>query len=126
MNWQFLAYGVVGWIVATAALRVGGQHILRSSEWKGIVVLYLVSFILMAALARRLFLTLRINREQVLGAAVSLLLPTLLLDPFSSAFFRVAFPNMAPEVAGAFGGWMLISCAGALVGGMVYRVRSTT
>lgn len=126
MNGRFLAYGIVGWIVATAALRLAGQHVLRSSEWKGIFVLYLLSFILMAALARRLLLTFRINQGQVLGAVVSLLLPTLLLDPFSSAFFPVAFPNMAPSLAGAFGGWMLISCAGALVGGMTYRMKPTT
>jgi cytochrome bd-type quinol oxidase subunit 2 len=125
MNKHFLTYGVVGWIVATAALRAGGQHLLRSSEWKGILVLYLVSFILMAALARRLLLTLRINQEQVLGAVASLLLPTLLLDPFSSAFFPVVFPNMVPDMAGAFGGWMLISCAGALVGGMTHRMKPT-
>jgi Family of unknown function (DUF5367) len=126
MNRQFLTYGIIGWIVATAGLRVGGQHLLRSSEWRGIFVLYLVSFILMAGLARRLLLALRISQEQELGAVVSLLLPTLLLDPFSSAFFPVTFPNMAPNVAGAFGGWMLISCAGALVGGMTYRMNRTT
>jgi Family of unknown function (DUF5367) len=124
MNMQFLRYGIVGWIVATAALRVGGQHPLRSSG-KGILVLYLVSFILMAGLARRLLLTFQINQQQVLGAVVSLLLPTLLLDPFSSAFFSAVFPNLAPEMAGSFGGWMLISCAGALVGGMMYRARAT-
>ena len=126
LNKHFLAYGVVGWIVATAALRGGGQHVLGWSEWKAILALYLVSFILMSALARRLLLALRINQEQVLGAVVSLLLPTLLLDPFSSAFFSAVFPNMAPEAAGAFGGWMLISCAGALVGGMTYRTKPTT
>ena len=125
MNRQFLTYGIIGWIVATAGLRVGGQHLLRSSEWKGILILYLVSFILMASLARRLLLTLQISQEQVLGAVVSLLLPTLLLDPFSGAFFPAIFPNMAPEMAGAFGGWMLISCAGALVGGIIYGVKPT-
>lgn len=125
MNQRILIYGVVGWVVATAALRVGGQHLLRSSEWKGILILYLVSFILMASLARRLLFTLQISQEQVLGAVVSLLLPTLLLDPFSGAFFSAVFPNMAAEMAGAFGGWMLISCAGALVGGMIYGGKPT-
>jgi len=42
--------------------------------------------------------------------------PTLLLDPFSSAFFPIVFPNIAPEMAGVFGGWMLLCCAAALVG----------
>jgi hypothetical protein len=51
-----------------------------------------------------------------LGGAVLVLAPTLLLDPFSSAFFPVVFPNMAPEVAGVFGGWMLWCCAAGLLG----------
>jgi hypothetical protein len=58
----------------------------------------------------------RLPREQWLAGALSVALPTLLLDPFSSAFFPVVFPNMAPQVAGVFGGWMLCCCAGALIG----------
>lgn len=123
MNIRLFVYGLIGWVGATAALRVGGQHLLRPGDWKGTVVLYTVSFALMAWLARRLLLALRIRQEQLLAALVSLLLPTLLLDPFSSAFFPALFPNMLPEVAGAFGGWMLISCAGALVGGVMYTAR---
>jgi Family of unknown function (DUF5367) len=55
------------------------------------------------------------------GGAVAILAPTLLLDPFSSAFFPVVFPNMAPEVAGVFGGWMLWCCAGGLLGTTIRR-----
>jgi hypothetical protein len=44
------------------------------------------------------------------------MLPTLLLDPFSCAFFTVIFPNVEPGAAGVLGGWMLIFCAGAVVG----------
>jgi Family of unknown function (DUF5367) len=71
----------------------------------------------MAGLVRRLCIRFHLQREQWLRGAFSIALPTLLLDPFSSAFFSVVFPNMAPEVAGSFGGWMLWCCAGALVGG---------
>jgi hypothetical protein len=125
MNKRLFMYGVLGWIVASAALREAGQYLLRSSEWNRILPLYAVSFVLMAWLARRLLITLGIGPAQVLGAVVSLLLPTLLLDPFSGAFFPAVFPNMAREMAGAFAGWMLISCAGALVGGMMYRAKAT-
>jgi hypothetical protein len=59
-----------------------------------------------------------LKREDRIAGAVSIALPTLLLDPFSSAFFPAVFPNMAPEVAGVFGGWMLICCAGALMGAL--------
>jgi hypothetical protein len=49
------------------------------------------------------------------------MLPTLLLDPFSCAFFHTVFPNLDPGAAGAFGGWMLIFCAGAVAGVWVKR-----
>jgi hypothetical protein len=78
---------------------------------------------LMAGLVRRLCMRFHLEREQWLQGAFSVALPTLLLDPFSSAFFPVVFPNMAPEVAGTFGGWMLWCCAGALVGVSIGRHR---
>ena len=42
------------------------------------------------------------------------MLPTLILDPFSCAFFPSVFPNMDPAAAGIFGGLMLICCGGAV------------
>jgi hypothetical protein len=48
-------------------------------------------------------------------------LPTLLLDPFSSAFSLVVFPNMQTEAACLFGGWMPWCCAGALMGVAIRR-----
>jgi hypothetical protein len=80
------------------------------------LILFAVSFPLMAWLVRRLCGRIQLRPEQWPAGAVSVLLPTLLLDPFSSAFFPVVFPNMAREVAGVFGGWMLWCCAGALIG----------
>jgi hypothetical protein len=73
----------------------------------------------MAIVVRRLCSRAGLPREQWLQGAVLVALPTLLLDPFSSAFFPVLFPNMSPEVAGVFGGWMLWCCAGALIGVMI-------
>jgi hypothetical protein len=57
------------------------------------------------------------------AAAVALLLPTLLLDPFSSAFFPLVFPNIPREAAGVFGGWMLWCCATGLAGVTLTRSR---
>ncbi len=101
---------------ATLALRLAGQQFLHAGDWRGTLVLYAISFPLMAWIVRRLCHRFRLPPEQWLAGAVSVALPTLLLDPFSSAFFPVVFPNMAPEVAGVFGGWMLWCCAGALIG----------
>ena len=115
MDRRLFLWGLAIWIAATAALRVAGQYVLRPGPWTGAVVLFAISFPLMALLGRRLCSRLPTGQERLAGA-VSLLLPTLVLDPFSSAFFPAVFPNMAPEVAGVFGGWMLCCCAGALVG----------
>jgi hypothetical protein len=121
MNLRLFLYGLGIWIGATIALRIGGQHLLRSGDWKGTLILFAVSFPLMAWVVRRLCRRFLPSREQWHAGAVSVLLPTLALDPFSSAFFPVAFPNMSPEVAGVFGGWMLWCCAGALVGVTIRR-----
>jgi hypothetical protein len=71
---------------------------------------------MMGWVVRRLCRRFQLRRAEWLGGALAVALPTLLLDPFSSAFFPVVFPNTAPEVAGVFGGWMLWCCAGAFVG----------
>jgi hypothetical protein len=75
----------------------------------------------MAFLARRMCG--RLPPQEWLAGAVSLVLPTLLLDPFSSAFFPAVFPNIDPSAAGVFGGWMMWCCAGALAGVMIRRPK---
>ncbi len=114
MHTRLIFSGLAIWLAATLALRFAGQHILHPGDSSGTLILFAVSFPLMAWIVRRLCHGL--PREQWLSGAVSVALPTLLLDPFSSAFFPFVFPNMAPEVAGVFGGWMLCCCAGALLG----------
>ena len=100
-------------------LRFAGQFLLRPRAWPATVMLFVLSFLLMAWLARRLCRRFHVPPKQWPAGAIWLALPTLLLDPFSSAFFPMIFPNLAPELAGVFGGWMLICCAGALLGGIL-------
>jgi Family of unknown function (DUF5367) len=119
MNMRLLLYGLALWLTATIALRLAGQRLLHPGDWKGTLILFAVSFPLMAGIVRRLCRRLQLPPERWLAGALSVALPTLLLDPFSSAFFPVVFPNMAPEVAGVFGGWMLWCCAGAMVGAII-------
>jgi hypothetical protein len=116
MNLRLFLCGLGVWTGATIALRVVGQRLLYPGDWKKTLILFVVSFPLIAWLVRCLCSRFQLRQEQWLAGAVSVLLPTLLLDPFSSAFFPVVFPNIAPEMAGVFGGWMLWCCAGALVG----------
>jgi hypothetical protein len=124
MSSRLIFVGLGIWIAATGALRLAGQRLLRPDNWTGTLILFAVSFPLMAWIVRRLCRRFRLAREDWPAGAISIALPTLLLDPFSSAFFPVIFPNMAPEVAGVFGGWMLWCCAGALVGGTIRRTRT--
>jgi uncharacterized membrane protein YoaK (UPF0700 family) len=111
--------GLVLWGVGTIGIRLAGQHMLHAQSAVGTIALYVCSFILMALLARRIFSRMGLNRECWPRAATLLALPTLLLDPFSSAFFSSVFPNVDPGAAGVFGGWMLICCAGAMAGAWV-------
>lgn len=124
MKKSLLIFGVVGWAVATAGLRLGGQYLLRPGGAGATLRLYAVSFLLMVLLVRRLCRSARLPQEQWVAGALTVMLPTLMLDPFSSAFFPVVFPNMAPEMAGVFGGWMLVCCAGAFVGAAIRPSRA--
>lgn len=108
--------GLAVWTAATLALRMSGPNTLQPGNWLRTLLLFIVSFAAIAWFVRRLCRRLNLRREDWPAGAVSILLPTLLLDPFSSAFFPQVFPNLAPEAAGLFGGWMLICCAGALIG----------
>jgi Family of unknown function (DUF5367) len=119
MHTRLLRSGLVIWLAATIALRLAGQHLLRPDDLRGTLILFVISFPLMAWLVRRLSTAAHLPREQFLAGAVSVALPTLLLDPFSCVFFPVLYPNMAPQVAGAFGGWLLWCCAGAVVGALL-------
>jgi Family of unknown function (DUF5367) len=119
MHPRLILSGFAVWVLATLGLRLAGEHVLHSGDWKALAVLFGVSFPLMAWVTRRVCR--RLPREQWLAGALSFALPTLLLDPFSSAFFPVVFPNIAPAMAGVFGGWMLWCCAGAFAGVAVRR-----
>jgi Family of unknown function (DUF5367) len=121
MDRRLVLLGFAIWLAATAAIRVFGQRLLHPGNGPGIIILFAVSFVVVAWFVRRLCRRLQVPDEHWPAAAISLLLPTLLLDPFSSAFFPTVFPNIQPEAAGLFGGWMIICCAGGLVGAIVRR-----
>jgi hypothetical protein len=108
--------GFVIWLVATIVLRFTGQYILFPTSLVAIAVLLFTSFPLMALVARRVCSDAAIPREDWPAAGIFLVMPTLVLDAFSTVFFPIVYPNIPREAAGLFGGWMLCCCAGALLG----------
>ena len=119
MSRKLLAYGFLLWLVGTLGVRFWGAHLLRPGSVPGTLLLYFLSFLAMGGLARRLCRQAGLPRREWPSGAVSLALPSLLLDPLSSAFFAQVFPNISPAAAGLFGGWILCCCAGALAGAII-------
>jgi Na+/melibiose symporter-like transporter len=111
-----LLAGIVLWIAGTIGIRFSGHGLLRPEHTGQTLLLYAGTFVIMAVLIPRLCRRFGFEKESRFRAATLLMLPTLILDPFSSLYFAQIFPNLDPANAGAFGGWMLICCAGAIVG----------
>jgi hypothetical protein len=119
MKIRLLVSGFVLWLLATVLLRVRGEHLISPGSTVRIAILFLLAFPAMAFLAR--WVCRRLPPQERLPGAVSFAMPTLLLDPFSSAFFPSVFPNMDPNAAGIFGGLMLWCCAGAFTGVLIRK-----
>jgi hypothetical protein len=113
---RILALGFVIWLGATALLRAVGQYIVPATP-VATLLLFAATFPAMAWLARRVCRTSGLPPAEWPLGALALAAPTLLFDPFTSAFFPLVFPNMRADLAGVFGGWMLLCVAGAMYGG---------
>jgi hypothetical protein len=46
-----------------------------------------------------------------------------LLDAVATIWFPVAYPNIRPDAAGLFGGWLLFCNALALIGAATFKER---
>ena len=108
--------GLALWAIGTAVVRLAGQHVLSTGEPGRVALLFALSFFVMAISVRRIFRGNGVPAQQWPAAVAFLILPTLVLDALTSAFFPSVFPNVDAARAGVFGGWMLIFCAGAVVG----------
>jgi hypothetical protein len=118
-----IIWGIGLWVAGTVGIRFGGYRLLRADDVLATAALFALSFLAMAVLIPRICRGVRIAGGSPVEAATLIMLPTLVLDPLSSAFFGRVFPNADPRTAGVFGGWMLISCAGAVVGVWLARWR---
>jgi Family of unknown function (DUF5367) len=107
--------GVAIWLVATIALRLGGQRMFHPERPWSIISLLAVSALLMFLLPRGLFSRFSIPQEQRALAGIALAAPGMFLDTVSAICFSSVFPNIRPDAAGLFGGWLLFCNVVALV-----------
>jgi hypothetical protein len=97
--------GFVIWVVATLALRFGGQYMFRGNSTSTFSLL-LVSLPVMIVVGVALLRPYQAPQERAF-AAIALVAPGMLLDTVSSAWFPAIFPNIRFDAAGVFGGWLL-------------------
>src|SRR5207245_10709617 len=107
--------GFVIWLLATVALRLAGQWVIRTDSALSMLMLLAVSAPLMFALPRGLFARFRIQPAAYAAGAIMLVAPGMLLDTVSTVWFGRVFPNIAPEANGLFGGWLLFCNVIALI-----------
>lgn len=96
---RVFALGIVLWAAGTVLLRAVG-HLVFPKAIAGTLVLYAASFALFAIGVPRIFSWLRIEREAWPPAALLMMLPTLILDPFTCALFPVHVPEHGCERSG--------------------------
>jgi hypothetical protein len=120
-SYYFLFTGLGIWLIGTLGLRFGGQFLLKPGHTEFTGLLFLVTFPLMALLVRRICSSSGIARELWPAIGSFLVMPTLLLDPFSTLHFSTVFPNMPADTAPLFAAWMLWCCAGGLAGAVLKR-----
>jgi hypothetical protein len=116
VHWRPFAVGVLAWAGGTIVLRIAGERLLNDLRGPFILALLTTSACIFGWVARYMCRRLTLSRGEQVPAVVSLVLPTLLLDALTAAFFGHVFPNITAGAAGVFGGWMLACCGGALCG----------
>jgi len=109
-----IGFGI--WLVATLALRIYGQWIFKPDQTLWIALLLGISAPAMYALPRGLFVRLSITPERYAIGGIALVAPGMLLDTISTIWFPNVFPNIRPDAAGLFGGWLLFCNVLALLG----------
>jgi hypothetical protein len=112
------------WLLATIALRLAGQWIVNPSSVSAILTLLVFSAPAMFVLPRRIFARLALDPDQYAPAAIALVAPGMILDTISAIWFAQIFPNMRPDAAGLFGGWLLGCNVCALLGAVTVRRRA--
>jgi hypothetical protein len=104
---RLLIVGFVIWLAATIALRLAGQWMLNPEKSWSIIAMLAISGLLMYRLPRLLFSRFAIPHQDRALGGIALVASGMLLDTVSTICFPSVFPNMRPDAAGLFGGWLL-------------------
>jgi len=115
----FLA-GLALWFIGTLYFRLAPSG-LPSPSLARTIPFYAVSAVVALIVSRLLMRWIGVPAEARPAAAALFILPTLILDAFATAFFPRVFPNLPPGAAPTFGGLMLVSAAGAVIGAWLPR-----
>jgi len=116
MYLRTLLAGLGLWIIGTVVFRLGPSGLVQEPSLARTLLYYVINAMLALIVSRLAMHWIGVPREARAAAVTLFILPTLILDAFSTAFFTVVFPNLPPAAAPTFGGLMLISAGGAVVG----------
>src|SRR5256885_810400 len=108
--------GAALWLVGTIVFRLGPAAMIKPPAFRETVLSYVINAAMALVVSRLLMRLVGVTADARPAAITLFILPTLLLDPFATAFFPVFFPNLPKAAAPTFGGLMLISAAGAVIG----------
>jgi hypothetical protein len=109
--------GFLIWAAATIALRLAGQYVFGHVPT---LLLLLITLPVMIAVAIAVLQSYRLPEQRAL-AAIALVAPGMLLDTVSAIWFPLIFPNIRPDAAGAFGGWLLFCNVVVLLTAVLFR-----
>lgn len=104
---RLLMVGFVVWLVASITLRGAGQWVLKPDRGFSIIALLAISALVMFRLPRFLFSRFSIPGEERALGGIALVAPGMFFDTVSAIWFSSVFPNIRPDAAGLFGGWLL-------------------
>jgi hypothetical protein len=93
-----------------------GAWLLRAPDGWRTVASYIVNALAALIVSRLIFRWVGVPPQSRPAAMTLFILPTLILDSFATAFFPYVFPNLPAAAAPTFGGLMLISAGGAVIG----------
>jgi hypothetical protein len=108
--------GFIIWAAATIALRLAGQYTFRGGST---LPLLIVTLPVMIAVAIAVLQRYRLPEQRAV-AAIALVAPGMLLDTISAIWFPLIFPNIRPDAAGAFAGWLLFCNVVVLLTAVLY------